>query len=87
MPYKVDHPFLSGLTPLTRERSSRGDTIDIFPAESEREASGREGEGHAGVVRPLGRARDCRHEARERGVTARSEACNERASPANTSGG
>ena len=30
VPYKVDHPFFSGLTPLTRERSSRGDTIDML---------------------------------------------------------
>ena len=29
-PYKVDHPFFSQLTPLTRERSSRGDTIDML---------------------------------------------------------
>src|SRR5262249_28082536 len=27
-PYKIGHPFFSRLTPLTRERSSRGDTID-----------------------------------------------------------
>lgn len=30
VPYKVDHPFFAGLTPLTRERSSRGDTIDML---------------------------------------------------------
>ena len=30
VPYKVDHPFFSGLTRLTRERSSRGDTIDML---------------------------------------------------------
>ena len=30
VPYKTDHPFFSGLTPLTRERSSRGDTIDML---------------------------------------------------------
>ena len=30
VPYKIDHPFFSGLTPLTRERSSRGDTIDML---------------------------------------------------------
>lgn len=30
VPYHVDHPFFSGLTPLTRERSSRGDTIDML---------------------------------------------------------
>ena len=30
VPYKVDHPFFSGLTPVTRERSSRGDTIDML---------------------------------------------------------
>src|SRR5207244_12815776 len=29
-PYKVDHPFFSRLTPLTRERSSRGATIDML---------------------------------------------------------
>src|SRR5436309_14196593 len=29
-PYKVGHPFFSRLTPLTRERSSRGDTIDML---------------------------------------------------------
>src|SRR6266446_6986219 len=29
-PYKVDHPFFSRLTSLTRERSSRGDTIDML---------------------------------------------------------
>jgi tRNA A37 threonylcarbamoyladenosine synthetase subunit TsaC/SUA5/YrdC len=30
VPYRVDHAFFSGLTPLTRERSSRGDTIDML---------------------------------------------------------
>ena len=30
VPYKVDHPFFAGLTPVTRERSSRGDTIDML---------------------------------------------------------
>ena len=30
VPYKVEHPFFSGLTPVTRERSSRGDTIDML---------------------------------------------------------
>jgi tRNA A37 threonylcarbamoyladenosine synthetase subunit TsaC/SUA5/YrdC len=30
VPYQVDHPFFSNLTPLTRERSSRGDTIDML---------------------------------------------------------
>ncbi|MBL8382972.1 MAG: Sua5/YciO/YrdC/YwlC family protein [Burkholderiales bacterium] len=30
VPYKVDHPFFAGLSPLTRERSSRGDTIDML---------------------------------------------------------
>ena len=30
VPYKIEHPFFSGLTPLTRERSSRGDTIDML---------------------------------------------------------
>jgi tRNA A37 threonylcarbamoyladenosine synthetase subunit TsaC/SUA5/YrdC len=30
VPYQVDHAFFSGLTPLTRERSSRGDTIDML---------------------------------------------------------
>ena len=30
VPYKVDHPFFSSLTPVTRERSSRGDTIDML---------------------------------------------------------
>ena len=30
VPYKVDHPFFSGLTRRTRERSSRGDTIDML---------------------------------------------------------
>ena len=30
VPYQVDHPFFSGLTALTRERSSRGDTIDML---------------------------------------------------------
>ena len=30
VPYRVEHPFFSGLTPLTRERSSRGDTIDML---------------------------------------------------------
>lgn len=30
VPYHVDHPFFAGLTPLTRERSSRGDTIDML---------------------------------------------------------
>lgn len=30
VPYKVDHPFFARLTPLTRERSSRGDTIDML---------------------------------------------------------
>src|SRR5207244_3560276 len=29
-PYKIGHPFFSRLTPLTRERSSRGDTIDML---------------------------------------------------------
>ena len=29
-PYRMDHPFFAGLTPLTRERSSRGDTIDML---------------------------------------------------------
>ena len=30
VPYQVDHPFFSALTSLTRERSSRGDTIDML---------------------------------------------------------
>lgn len=30
VPYRTDHAFFSGLTPLTRERSSRGDTIDML---------------------------------------------------------
>lgn len=30
VPYKTDHGFFSGLTPLTRERSSRGNTIDML---------------------------------------------------------
>jgi uncharacterized protein (TIGR00369 family) len=30
VPYHVDHPFFSKLTELTRERSSRGDTIDML---------------------------------------------------------
>jgi len=30
VPYKTEHSFFSGLTPLTRERSSRGDTIDML---------------------------------------------------------
>ena len=30
VPYHVDHPFFKSLTPLTRERSSRGDTIDML---------------------------------------------------------
>lgn len=30
VPFKTDHAFFSGLTPLTRERSSRGDTIDML---------------------------------------------------------
>lgn len=30
VPYKVEHPFFAGLTSLTRERSSRGDTIDML---------------------------------------------------------
>jgi hypothetical protein len=30
VPYKVGHPFFNGLTPLTLERSSRGDTIDML---------------------------------------------------------
>jgi tRNA A37 threonylcarbamoyladenosine synthetase subunit TsaC/SUA5/YrdC len=30
VPYKVDHPFFAGLSPLTRARSSRGDTIDML---------------------------------------------------------
>ena len=29
-PYRVEHRFFSTLTPLTRERSSRGDTIDML---------------------------------------------------------
>jgi tRNA A37 threonylcarbamoyladenosine synthetase subunit TsaC/SUA5/YrdC len=29
-PYRTDHPFFAGLTPLTRSRSSRGDTIDML---------------------------------------------------------
>jgi tRNA A37 threonylcarbamoyladenosine synthetase subunit TsaC/SUA5/YrdC len=29
-PYRVEHPFFSGLTPLTRSRSSRGNTIDML---------------------------------------------------------
>ena len=29
-PYRTDHPFFARLTPLTRERSSRGDTIDML---------------------------------------------------------
>jgi tRNA A37 threonylcarbamoyladenosine synthetase subunit TsaC/SUA5/YrdC len=29
-PYRTDHPFFSRLTPLTRDRSSRGDTIDML---------------------------------------------------------
>jgi tRNA A37 threonylcarbamoyladenosine synthetase subunit TsaC/SUA5/YrdC len=29
-PYRVEHRFFSKLTPLTRERSSRGDTIDML---------------------------------------------------------
>lgn len=29
-PYRVEHRFFSRLTPLTRERSSRGDTIDML---------------------------------------------------------
>ena len=29
-PYRADHPFFSGLTPLTRERSSRKGTIDML---------------------------------------------------------
>src|SRR5207244_6100725 len=29
-PYRTDHPFFSRLTPLTRERSSRGETIDML---------------------------------------------------------
>ena len=30
VPYKTDHAFFAQLTPLTRERSSRGDTIDML---------------------------------------------------------
>jgi len=30
VPYKTEHPFFADLTPLTRERSSRGDTIDML---------------------------------------------------------
>ncbi|MBL8380027.1 MAG: Sua5/YciO/YrdC/YwlC family protein [Burkholderiales bacterium] len=30
VPYRVEHPFFAGLTPTTRERSSRGDTIDML---------------------------------------------------------
>lgn len=30
VPYRLEHPFFAGLTPLTRERSSRGDTIDML---------------------------------------------------------
>ena len=30
VPYKVDHAFFGNLTQLTRERSSRGDTIDML---------------------------------------------------------
>ena len=30
VPYQTDHPFFSVLTPLTRQRSSRGDTIDML---------------------------------------------------------
>lgn len=30
VPYRTDHPFFSKLSPLTRERSSRGDTIDML---------------------------------------------------------
>jgi tRNA A37 threonylcarbamoyladenosine synthetase subunit TsaC/SUA5/YrdC len=30
VPYRVDHPFFGGLTPLTRERSSRAGTIDML---------------------------------------------------------
>jgi tRNA A37 threonylcarbamoyladenosine synthetase subunit TsaC/SUA5/YrdC len=30
VPYHTGHPFFSGLTPLTRERSSRGETIDML---------------------------------------------------------
>ena len=30
VPYRVDHPFFAGLSPLTRLRSSRGDTIDML---------------------------------------------------------
>jgi tRNA A37 threonylcarbamoyladenosine synthetase subunit TsaC/SUA5/YrdC len=30
VPYKTDHVFFAGLTPLTRERSSRRDTIDML---------------------------------------------------------
>ncbi len=30
VPYKTDHPFFSGLTPLTRVRSSRGERIDLL---------------------------------------------------------
>jgi tRNA A37 threonylcarbamoyladenosine synthetase subunit TsaC/SUA5/YrdC len=29
-PYRADHHFFAGLTPLTRERSSRGGTIDML---------------------------------------------------------
>jgi tRNA A37 threonylcarbamoyladenosine synthetase subunit TsaC/SUA5/YrdC len=29
-PYRADHPFFAGLTPLTRERSSRRGTIDML---------------------------------------------------------
>jgi tRNA A37 threonylcarbamoyladenosine synthetase subunit TsaC/SUA5/YrdC len=30
VPYRTAHPFFAGLTPLTRERSSRGETIDML---------------------------------------------------------
>jgi tRNA A37 threonylcarbamoyladenosine synthetase subunit TsaC/SUA5/YrdC len=30
VPYRIDHAFFSKLTPLTRERSSRGHTIDML---------------------------------------------------------
>ena len=30
VPYKVEHPFFSGLSSLTRQWSSRGDTIDML---------------------------------------------------------
>ena len=30
VPYRVEHAFFSTLSPLTRERSSRGDTIDML---------------------------------------------------------